>query len=96
MTNSVGPDLLASEEANWSGSTQFGKEGYFYMASAGQGYHYGSCIFSFLFQDKRYLLLPWIYMMILVVLYDTGSVALLTTVHLEREKVRSIWLKVFI
>ena len=25
--------------------------------------------------------------MILVVLYDTGSVALLTTVHLEREKV---------
>ena len=26
-------------------------------------------------------------MMILVVLYDTGSVALLTTVHLEREKV---------
>jgi hypothetical protein len=38
-------------------------------------------------QDKRYLLLPWIYIVILVVLYDTGSVALLTTVHMEREKV---------
>ena len=33
-------------------------------------------------------------MMILVVLYDTGSVALLTTVHLEREKVISR-LKIF-
>lgn len=41
--------------------------------------------------DKRYLLLPWIYIMILVVLYDTGSVALLTTVHLEREKTLQLW-----
>ena len=28
MTNSVDPDQLASEEANWSGSTLFAKEGY--------------------------------------------------------------------
>ncbi|KAL4230399.1 Peptidase M13 [Mactra antiquata] len=41
--------------------------------------------------DKRYLLLPWIYIVILVVLYDTGSVALLTTVHMEREKTLHIW-----
>lgn len=41
--------------------------------------------------DKRYLLLPWIYIVILVVLYDTGSVALLTTVHMEREKTLHAW-----
>lgn len=41
--------------------------------------------------DKRYLLLPWIYIVILVVLYDTGSVALLTTVHMEREKTLHVW-----
>ena len=28
MTNSVDPDQLASEEANWSGSTLFAKAGY--------------------------------------------------------------------
>ena len=28
MTNSIDPDLLASEEANWSGSTLFVKEGH--------------------------------------------------------------------
>ena len=28
MTNSADPDQLASEEANWSGSTLFGNEGY--------------------------------------------------------------------
>lgn len=38
-------------------------------------------------QDKRYLLLPWVYVLILNVLYETGSIALLTTVHMEREKV---------
>ena len=27
MTNSTDPDQLASEEANWSGSTQFAKAG---------------------------------------------------------------------
>lgn len=47
-------------------------------------------VMSFYFQDKRYLLLPWIYMLILNVLYETGSVALLTTVHMEREKVKTI------
>lgn len=41
--------------------------------------------------DKRYLLLPWIYMLILNVLYETGSVALLTTVHMEREKTLHAW-----
>ena len=28
MTNSAAPDQLASEEANWSGSTRFAKTGY--------------------------------------------------------------------
>ena len=28
MTNSADPDLLASSEANWSGSTLFGKTGH--------------------------------------------------------------------
>ena len=28
MTNSADPDQLASEEANWSGSTLFAKAGY--------------------------------------------------------------------
>ena len=28
MSNSVDPDKLASEEANWSGSTLFAKAGY--------------------------------------------------------------------
>ena len=28
MSNSVAPDKLASEEANWSGSTLFAKAGY--------------------------------------------------------------------
>ena len=28
MANSVDPDQLASEEANWSGSTLFAKAGY--------------------------------------------------------------------
>ena len=28
MTNSADPDQLASEEANWSGSVLFAKEGY--------------------------------------------------------------------
>ena len=28
MTNSVDPDQLASEEANWSGSTLFAETGY--------------------------------------------------------------------
>ena len=28
MTNSANPDQLASEEANWSGSTLFAKAGY--------------------------------------------------------------------
>ena len=28
MTNSADPDLLASEEASWSGSTLFAKAGY--------------------------------------------------------------------
>ena len=28
MPNSVDPDQLASEEANWSGSTLFAKEGH--------------------------------------------------------------------
>ena len=28
MTNSVDPDLLASEEANWSGATLFAKAEY--------------------------------------------------------------------
>ena len=28
MPNSADPDQLASEEANWSGSTQFAKAGY--------------------------------------------------------------------
>ena len=28
MTNSAEPDQLASEEANWSGSTLFAKTGY--------------------------------------------------------------------
>ncbi|CAC5381743.1 unnamed protein product [Mytilus coruscus] len=41
--------------------------------------------------DKRYLLLPWIYMLILNVLYETGSVALLPTVHMEREKTLHAW-----
>ena len=61
-----------------------------------------ACVFRYLklifyiFQDKRYLLLPWIYVMILVVLYDTGSVALLTTVHLEREKVSAMFPYIYI
>ena len=28
MANSAGPDLLASSEANWSGSTMFAEAGY--------------------------------------------------------------------
>ena len=31
MTNSVDPDHLASEEANWSGSTLFAKAGYIWV-----------------------------------------------------------------
>ena len=31
MTNSADPDQLASEEANWSGSTLFAKAGYMYI-----------------------------------------------------------------
>ncbi|KAK3099823.1 hypothetical protein FSP39_010305 [Pinctada imbricata] len=41
--------------------------------------------------DKRYLLLPWIYVLILNILYETGSIALLTTVHMEREKTLHAW-----
>lgn len=41
--------------------------------------------------DKRYLLLPWVYVLILNVLYETGSIALLTTVHMEREKTLNAW-----
>ena len=35
MTNSADPDQLASEEANWSGSTPFANE--VYLGLAGQG-----------------------------------------------------------
>ena len=31
MTNSIYPDQLASEEANWSGSTLFAKAGYIWV-----------------------------------------------------------------
>ncbi|KAK3606394.1 hypothetical protein CHS0354_042039 [Potamilus streckersoni] len=41
--------------------------------------------------DKKNLLLPWIYMDIIIVLYDTGSVALLTTIQMEREKTLNEW-----
>lgn len=41
--------------------------------------------------DKKYLLLPWVYVLILNVLYETGSIALLTTVHLERESTLHAW-----
>ena len=36
MTNSVDPDQLASEEANWSGSTLFAKAGHI-QVQQGQG-----------------------------------------------------------
>ena len=36
MTNSADPDQLASEEANWSGSTLFAKGGHIW-GSAGPG-----------------------------------------------------------
>ena len=35
MTNNADSDQLASEEANWSGSTLFAKAGYIYLGSAG-------------------------------------------------------------
>lgn len=41
--------------------------------------------------DKKQLLLPWIYVIILVVLYDTGSIALMTTLQLEQEKTLTAW-----
>ncbi|XP_069131238.1 uncharacterized protein [Argopecten irradians] len=41
--------------------------------------------------DKRYLLLPWVYVLVLNVLYETGAIALLTTVHMEREKTLQAW-----
>ena len=37
MANSANQDQLASEEANWSGSTLFAKAGYTYPDTAGQG-----------------------------------------------------------
>ena len=38
-------------------------------------------------QDKKYLLLPWVYTLVVTVLYETGAIALLTTVHLSRDRV---------
>ncbi|ESO89544.1 hypothetical protein LOTGIDRAFT_165135 [Lottia gigantea] len=43
------------------------------------------------YMDKRYLMLPWIYVLVVTVLYETGAVALLTTVHLEYEKKLQSW-----
>ncbi|XP_050417182.1 uncharacterized protein LOC126830813 [Patella vulgata] len=43
------------------------------------------------YMDKRLLMLPWIYILVVTVLYETGAVALLTTVHLEYEKKLQPW-----
>ncbi|XP_071088193.1 uncharacterized protein [Haliotis cracherodii] len=43
------------------------------------------------YMDKKYLLLPWIYVLVVTVLYETGAIALLTTVHLENEKTLQTW-----
>ncbi|XP_041358974.1 uncharacterized protein LOC121375538 [Gigantopelta aegis] len=43
------------------------------------------------YMDRKYLLLPWIYVLVVTVLYETGAVALLTTVHVQNEKTLSTW-----
>ncbi|KAK0062199.1 hypothetical protein Bpfe_008300, partial [Biomphalaria pfeifferi] len=37
------------------------------------------------YMDRRFLLLPWIYVLVITVLYETGAIALVTTVHLEQD-----------
>ncbi|XP_025087389.1 uncharacterized protein LOC112560041 [Pomacea canaliculata] len=43
------------------------------------------------YMDKRFLLLPWVYTLVVIVLYETGAIALLTTVHLSQDKVLRAW-----
>lgn len=43
------------------------------------------------YMDKKYLLLPWVYTLVVTVLYETGAIALLTTVHLSEDKMLKGW-----
>ncbi|KAK7097678.1 uncharacterized protein [Littorina saxatilis] len=43
------------------------------------------------YMDKKYLLLPWVYTLVVTVLYETGAIALLTTVHLSHDKILKGW-----
>lgn len=43
------------------------------------------------YMDKKYLLLPWVYTLVVTVLYETGAIALLTTVHLSKDKMLKGW-----
>ncbi|CAG5123581.1 unnamed protein product [Candidula unifasciata] len=43
------------------------------------------------YMDRKYLLLPWIYVLVITILYETGAVALITTVHLEQDHTLHVW-----
>ncbi|KAL8581011.1 hypothetical protein ACOMHN_048045 [Nucella lapillus] len=43
------------------------------------------------YMDRKLLLLPWVYTLVVTVLYETGAIALLTTVHLSRDKILKGW-----
>ncbi|CAL1539993.1 unnamed protein product, partial [Lymnaea stagnalis] len=43
------------------------------------------------YMDRKFLLLPWIYVLVITVLYETGAIALITTVHLEQEHTLDAW-----
>nr|KAI8756979.1 hypothetical protein BgiMline_010494 [Biomphalaria glabrata] len=43
------------------------------------------------YMDRRFLLLPWIYVLVITVLYETGAIALVTTVHLEQDHTLDVW-----
>ncbi|XP_059157723.1 uncharacterized protein LOC131942053 [Physella acuta] len=43
------------------------------------------------YMDRKFLLLPWIYVLVITVLYETGAIALITTVHLEKEHDLDPW-----
>ena len=53
MANSADPDQLASSEANWSGSTLFGKAGYIRFQQD-KGY-YMYILYMFHFSTKMYI-----------------------------------------
>ncbi|XP_076467883.1 uncharacterized protein LOC143298801 [Babylonia areolata] len=43
------------------------------------------------YMDRKLLLLPWVYTLVVTVLYETGAIALLTTVHLSHDKILKGW-----